>query len=396
MRFDGIEEDPSNAADPKWRHELYVSSHKLAISVKVLPSLLHAATTLLVDLTAHIEALSSNSASLSADILQEIDDISLILTLLNAHHYTGWNIRKHLILRSSGHRLDDASNRTSKLLDHDGVLLKACERELKHISLAQTKRPKPGEAWAHRSWVLRLMERIETCPKEQIAKNEAEKCRLAATGHKRNYYAWSYRLKLAKNWMAPNPSQSIDQGHLSTNLLLSEEFKSVWDWLRRNFNDASAAHHCLVLMRLIGDRNINILFENTYDSNPALKNCEDAILSESLKYLKDYSAGETWWYVRRFVLANTITRSFGSLGKEDDRKECEELILAEVQIVEEMASDADKKLNALRHIAWIVEYYRKHLLSRKLDLPKALESHTKKWREELKSIGWAPCLLDSV
>lgn len=67
------------------------------------------------------------------------------MLLVNADHYTAWNIRKHLL--RTGHAYEADWN------------LKA---EMRLLNLIFSKHPKSGEAWSHRRWVLNQLPGFES------------------------------------------------------------------------------------------------------------------------------------------------------------------------------------------------------------------------------------------
>lgn len=390
MSFDVVEGDPGNTATPQWRSELYLSSHKLAIHMKSLAHIIFAASSVLGDLAPHIEALHSGEPLPSIDILTEIDDVTRVLSLLNAHHYTAWNIRKQLILRSVEMPPSDSSSATENIHRTDQVILESCLKELKHISLAQTKRPKPSESWAHRSWVLRTIEDLKAnYSKADIIKGEKHRCQAAATGHKRNYYAWKHRLYLLQNWLS-TPLISTTATKLDEESNLREEFTAVWEWLKRNIQDASAAHYCCTALKTLGWDKVATLTPSG-DQGAALMSLE-TFLDESSKYIDLYAAGETWWYIRRFLMAGAILHAFGANGTPDDVVECETLFRNETVKIIQFSADDRQKLDSLRHGVWISTFYSKALEKAQVPVPESLSANMVVWMKQLESLGWRPSL----
>lgn len=387
MSFDIVEGDPGNVVDPKWKSVLYLSSHKLAIHMKVLAQLLHAASSILDDLAPHLRRLSAGEPLDSVEILHEIEDVSRVLTLLNAHNYTGWNIRKQLILHNPTNASSSSTSAPSSTEATDAIIMERCKRELKHISLAQTKRPKPNEAWAHRAWVLRTMEGLNTDKaKQEVINGEKQRCQAAATGHKRNYYAWKHRLILLHRWIsdAPQSLNSTDQA------ALVDEFNLVWDWLKRNFNDASAAHHCLATLQHLG---WNRLSEFAPESTKASCTLSlSALLEESSKYIELYTAGETWWYTRRFLVAHTIMYALGEHGSSEDVLTCKALFQTETETINRFSTESSHRLNSLRHGVWIADFYKKALLRLNKEVPETLLDDMAVWMKQLDSLNWRPTL----
>lgn len=387
MSFDIVEGDPGNVVDAKWKSVLYLSSHKLAIHMKILANLLHAATSILDDLAPHIQRLCSGEPLDSIEVLDEIDDVSRVLTLLNAHHYTGWNIRKQLILRTPTN-FDSSSTATPSITEsNNDIIMERCKRELKHISLAQTKRPKPNEAWAHRAWVLRTMEGLNTDKaKQEVINGEKQRCQAAATGHKRNYYAWKHRLILLHRWIsnAPSTTFTTDQAPLT------DEFNLVWDWLKRNYNDASAAHHCLATLQRMGWGRMSEFAPESSEKSTLLSLV--ALLEESSKYIELYTAGETWWYVRRFLIAHAIMYALRAQGSSRDVQTCQTIFQNETETINRFSAEEPHRLNSLRHGVWIATFYKRALLKSSKDVPETLLDEMAVWMKQLESLNWSPIL----
>lgn len=390
MSFDIVEGDPSNVVDAKWRSELYLSSHKLAIHMKSLAQLIFAASTILDDLAPFVAALCSYGPLPSIDKLDEIDDATRVLTLLNAHHYTGWNIRKLLILRSLEKPGSSSTAIAHNFEENEALILERCKRELKHISLAQSKRPKPSESWAHRTWVLRKMEELNMeYSKKEIVDGEKQRCQAAVSNHKRNYYAYKHRLYLLQHWISASKSHS-DQLSDDSKADLREEFRIVWDWLKRNYQDASAVHYCCITLRHLGWNNLENLLPN--DQVSTLFNTLEALLEESSKYLEYYSAGETWWYLRRFLISNFISYSLYENQSSNSSSTCEKLFENEVLTIARFSAEEKHALNALRHGAWISAFYKNVAIKTSSKLPSSVEAHFSLWMKELKSLAWKPSI----
>lgn len=94
--LEGMSGDPANTIAAEHRDVFYLANHKLAIHKKALAGLLHASTTFLLPLQPLLGTLDDSFASLSTDQIMELSNCTKILTLINPHHYTAWNIRKRL------------------------------------------------------------------------------------------------------------------------------------------------------------------------------------------------------------------------------------------------------------------------------------------------------------
>jgi len=353
-----MDSDPNNVVVVNWRHAFYLSrSHKLAISKQALPALLFSASQHLLDLQPSLLLLSSSPSSLLLDTLSLIQHTTQVLTLLNAQHYTAWNIRKQLILLplASSHLISSAKD--SETNEHSTEIVNRCQTELKHLALTLSKRPKSSEAWAHRKWVLHTLSLHH--PLHNAALNVSEEIRLCeytVNAHKRNYYSWTHRLHVMQLYLLPESSTGPQSSHGQTlNLKLVQEFHRNWNWLRKHTSDASAAHLALIDLKYLGIQNtIKVLHEDAEkDDEAGLVE----LLEESRKYLDLYRAGETWWFVRRCLLSHFIDYCLKH-GLEN----CEDVLVRECSTVDVLKSLHPQLLQmANRHLLWILHYYQSQL-----------------------------------
>jgi len=201
-----------------------------------------------------------------------LDDMSIckdtlaltsVVLLVSPDHYSSWTGRK-VAIRS-----------ILKTLESIQVLELRCQRitdvlkkELTFLNILFLKRPKVGEAWAHRRWLLgrfrdsiRLMVEAEdqrevlremTLELVQIFVHEFDTCTDASNRHPRNYYAWSHA-----QWMITflnhleNSLGPVDMAKSLLNLgdLYVRELQRVTNWNLNHVGDHCGYHHRIFILR---------------------------------------------------------------------------------------------------------------------------------------------------
>lgn len=209
-----------------------------------------------------------------------------VALLLNANIATFWNTRKRLI--------------ANQLLDVN------CDFLLTKLVLSQ--KPKCVEALSHRRWLLQ-----QDTTDHGWVERELNLCDQLSNRMKCNYHAWSHR-----QWVF---SQAIKQQGFDLNLWASElEISDAWtkfhlsdhsgwhyrkfllDQIRKNFGKVE--QNMEVARKILSDPTGTASSSQLYMNllNEELRKNEDLILN--------FSAHETLWYYRRFVLqAGTLDHS---------------------------------------------------------------------------------------
>jgi hypothetical protein len=119
------------------------------------------------------------SSSLSNHELNVLNHLSLSLVTVNPEHFTAWNIRKRLIL-----------------LDHITIT-----EELAFLGLLISLHPKRYMLWTHRLYLLESLCNLRAqtqSSNDDNLMNEFQLCTKASDMYKRNYHAWTYRLRILK------------------------------------------------------------------------------------------------------------------------------------------------------------------------------------------------------
>jgi hypothetical protein len=186
----------------------------------------------------------SSSTPLSPTLITTLLTSTRTLLLINADHYTAWNIRKQLMI--------------SQHITYT--------HELSLLSLIYTKHPKSGEAWAHRRWVL---EKIDTFRKHDtkatttattttpaslyshpLYQAEILICERTAELYPKNYYAWVHRQYLI---------QLLTSYHDMT-----QELICVEKWTNTHISDHCGYHHrqCVIQQILLTTCHAELVNEN--------------------------------------------------------------------------------------------------------------------------------------
>ena len=204
--------------------------------------------------------------------------------LINPNVATFWNQRKRLI--------------SHQLLEGD------CDLMLTRLVLSQ--KPKCVEALAHRRWLLQ-QQIAASCLQSTWLETELDLCTLLANRSKCNYHAWSHR-----QWIfSLEGSTSFDVN------IWNSEFRISDEWTRFHLSDHSGWHYRKFLLEQL-KRNLHSIEENegsvgelTSKLLPAGVTRQNGqfylhlLLDELTKngeLLISYSAHETLWYYRRFLL----------------------------------------------------------------------------------------------
>lgn len=196
-----------------------------------------------------------------------VEKYTKMALLLNGNIATFWNLRKKLI---SSHLLDASS---------DLLLTK----------LVLSYKPKTVEALTHRRWLL------QTQPKEAgWMEKEMMLCNQLANRMKCNYHAWSHR-----QWIF-----ALDRFNLN---LWQSEFQLSEEWTKFHLSDHSGWHYRKFLLEQL-KKNADCLREVDGTATAVISASQFYLnlLKEELRkneeLILSFSAHETLWYYRRFLL----------------------------------------------------------------------------------------------
>lgn len=114
--------------------------------------------------------------------------------------------------------------------------------ELQFNALILSKQPKSHGAWEHRRFVFNLVPDKSS----ELLLQEVALCDRVCVRHARTYYAWAHRGSVCL-WM-------------DAQALRRERFM-VKTWMSANPSDASAAHHLSVVVRLLFDRDVELVLK---------------------------------------------------------------------------------------------------------------------------------------
>lgn len=221
----------------------YLQSHKLAIAFAAISALYTYAGNIFRQY---------KSSTLDSDITTQTSLIqsTRVILLINADHYTSWNIRKSLFSKS----------------------FLSYEQELAFVSLVLSKHPKSGDAWLHRRWIITEGKKSLSWINEEI-----KLCERSSNHYPRNYFAWSHRM-----WCVKQMSQA--------ELLI--EWAQMTKWNDTHIGDHSGFHHNQVIIQEI----IKKLPES--EGNTFLLNAMSALTSlQSI-----YPGHESMWLYRRVLI----------------------------------------------------------------------------------------------
>ncbi|KAJ1342813.1 hypothetical protein BSLG_002632 [Batrachochytrium salamandrivorans] len=155
----------------------------------------------------------SSIASDENPAYKTIAEASQALVLINPECYTAWNARKHLICQGFIDPLD----------------------EFHYTSLLLSKHRKSSIVWAHRFWIRSHLSSDILCT---LLPLDINVCQQAADSYKRNYPAWTYRMKIAGS-----PSKDYILAELST----------VRKWTKMHVSDYSGWNYCQWLLSRLAE-----------------------------------------------------------------------------------------------------------------------------------------------
>ncbi|KAH6584739.1 hypothetical protein BASA60_000834 [Batrachochytrium salamandrivorans] len=155
----------------------------------------------------------SSIASDENPAYKTIAEASQALVLINPECYTAWNARKHLICQGFIDPLD----------------------EFHYTSLLLSKHRKSSIVWAHRFWIRSHLSSDILCT---LLPLDINVCQQAADSYKRNYPAWTYRMKIAGS-----PSKDYILAELST----------VRKWTKLHVSDYSGWNYCQWLLSRLAE-----------------------------------------------------------------------------------------------------------------------------------------------
>ncbi|GAQ89938.1 Protein prenylyltransferase superfamily protein [Klebsormidium nitens] len=241
--------DSASAYDPS---AFWVGDHKLAVALVAARAMYSAAL-----LTLKRARTAGPTSTGDAELLQATQ----VIVIVNPEHYTAWNTRKRVLLRSPA---------------PEG----AASVELQLSALALSVHPKSEATWSHRRWVLRNLLQIAKSPQCSVLEKESALAQRCAELRPMNYRAWSHRAWAAQ-WMPPGQ--------------LRAELQASRVWAEQHVTDNCGLHYrrrliLLVLQRSPGD-------EVTATSPGLLVEQERAWLTPLLDY---YQGREALWLHRRF------------------------------------------------------------------------------------------------
>jgi hypothetical protein len=175
-------------------------------------------------------------------------------------NYVFWNIRRKELLKKN-----------SKLR----------EEEMRFLDTLSILHPKKEGVWIQRYWVLHLQ--LQPCDDddddllEPIIRREMNLCTRAATLYRRNYYAWTHRLRVTK---IANSRLSL----MKIQEFVKDELKSLTAFVKRHISDYSAWNHRLQVLTLTPTQSLILLERDLLDV-----------------LMKEYPTHESMWYHRRNI-----------------------------------------------------------------------------------------------
>ncbi|MES1908553.1 MAG: hypothetical protein MHM6MM_001465 [Cercozoa sp. M6MM] len=203
---------------------VHCESHKLGMRADALPLLLGAAMQKFQEL--RNETLDTNDEAIEA-----VRNVTRVLLLLNADHYSSWNARKQCLL----------SHCTKEQL----------RRELYFTQLVLSRQHKSGDTWAHRRFVLTRLLPL-AAETGELVRQEIALCERSCELYRRNYYAWTHR-----RWCVQHLA-SLELGESAVNELLRHDAFAVGKWLRRHVSDHSAVHHRVLSLVALVSRSVEV------------------------------------------------------------------------------------------------------------------------------------------
>ena len=168
--------------------------------------------------------------------------------------------------------------------------LKILREEIRFLDALTSVHPKKEGLWIQRYWILRReVDLIEDDEKlHHVLNRETDICTRAASLYRRNYYAWTHRLRVAK--MA-----------CSSESFINKELTSLISFMKRNMSDYSAWNHRLQVLAM--------------KPTTSLIRAEFKLLNV---LMKEYPTRASMWYHRRnlFQLFCTINSACELLDTE--------------------------------------------------------------------------------
>lgn len=190
-------------------------------------------------------------------------DITRAGVIFAPDNYLFWNTRRREL----------ANTRDTKKL----------EDEMQFLDTLTSLHPKREGLWIQRYWILRR--EVDHIDDEDIFRRilsrETQICTRAASLYRRNYYAWTHRLRVAK--MAGSSRENF----------INNELTSLISFVKRNMSDYSAWNHRLQI--LVMNPTTSLIYAE-YD-----------LLND---LMKEYPTHESMWYHRRNLFdlfCSTIT-----------------------------------------------------------------------------------------
>lgn len=182
------------------------------------------------------------------------------LLLCCPDHSTAWADRKRVLECNAGSNIQDM----------------ICN-ETRFGNLLFTQHSKAPSSWSHRRWIHQRRRNyyrehvndasanimIQYTARERFldyVKSEVEICDRVASSFPKNYYAWTYRIVVVRDFVHNICDLSDNQCIVLGFKLLQNEIKIIENkWLTRHVSDHSASHYGTMVLRLFVDLNINSL-----------------------------------------------------------------------------------------------------------------------------------------
>ena len=238
---------------------------------------------------------------------KEADLCTRALLLINGDNYSAWNLRKELIL-----------------IKHQREILL---EEVKLTAMVLGKKPKSGETWAHRRWILDKLGDFDLSAELALSTMTAE-------SYPKNYYSWTHR-----TWLLPQLDRAV----------LLKECQFVRDWSARHFTHYCSFHYLQNALRRC------LQFVGPEDTHRFLTN-EQEFIARLLEIFPDH---ESLWCHRRFIVHLTSLVADSSTLLEYVSKEYDSLMKAE-------APQIKPSRFAYAHILWSLFFVYRSGLSPKL------------------------------
>jgi len=201
-------------------------------------------------------------SSFSSKIFDELVMASTTCLLLCCpDHSTAWADRKRVLECNADSIIDDM----------------ICN-ETRFGNLLFTQHSKAPSSWSHRRWIHQrrrnynysehvidanasIMNQYTACERFlDYVKSEVEICDRVASSFPKNYYAWTYRIVVVRDFVRNICDLSDKRCIVLGFKLLQNEIKIIENkWLTRHVSDHSASHYGTMVLRLLVDLNFNSL-----------------------------------------------------------------------------------------------------------------------------------------